>query len=96
MQRAFTDRLKAMQWFLAMGLCDYNGTGGISQVIEDYIQCPEAELMNTFESDRWGITDILRLCDRRIGKRRLRELRSVVDDEVLSRIIDRRLRYTEI
>lgn len=63
----------------------------ISCTIEDYIQCPESKLMDHFVNDRWGITDILRVCDRRIGKRRLQELRNNVNDEMLCRIIDRRL-----
>lgn len=30
----------------------------ISSVIEEYIQCQKGKLMNQFENDRWGITDI--------------------------------------
>ena len=63
----------------------------ISDMIEAYIQCPETELMNSFAADRWGLTDILRVCDRRIGKRRLRELQAVTKDETLLKIIRRRL-----
>ena len=63
----------------------------ISDIIEEYIQCPDTELMNRFEKDKWGITDILRVCDRRIGKRRLKDLREKVTNEVLLKVIDRRL-----
>ena len=63
----------------------------ISDVIEEYIQRPEAELMNGFESDQWGITEILRVCDRRIGKRRLHELKAASTNEILLEIISRRL-----
>ncbi len=63
----------------------------ISNVIEEYIQCPDGGLMNPFENDKWGITDIFRVCDRRIGKRRLQELRNAVNSDALLRIIDRRL-----
>ena len=63
----------------------------ISNVIEEYIQCPESEILNNFENDKWGITDILRVCDRRIGKRRLHELKSTITDEVLLGIIQRRI-----
>lgn len=63
----------------------------ISDVIEEYIQCPETELMSEFEKDKWGITDILRVCDRRIGKRRLKDLREKVTNELLLDVIERRL-----
>ena len=58
----------------------------ISDVIEEYIQCPVDELMNPFENDKWGITDIFRVCDRRIGKRRLQELRNTVNCSIGGRM----------
>ena len=67
----------------------------ISQLIEDYIQCPKSELMNSFEDDRWGLTDIFRVCDRRIGKRKLCELRDTITNETLLRIIDKRINGRE-
>ena len=63
----------------------------ISDVIEQYIQCPEANLMQSFAEDHWGVTDILRVCDRRIGKRRLRDLQDVTTKEALLRVIEKRL-----
>lgn len=63
----------------------------ISDVIEEYIQCPESEILHDFEDDKWGITEILRVCDRRIGKRRLRELENTITNEVLLEIIERRI-----
>lgn len=60
----------------------------ISNLIEKYIQCPESELFNNFEGDKWGLTDILRVCDRRIGKRRLMILKN---NTLLIKIIDKRL-----
>ncbi len=63
----------------------------ISDVIEEYIQCPESELLHVFENDKWGITDILRVCDRRIGKRRLHKLKDTITNEVLLEIIKSRL-----
>ena len=63
----------------------------ISDIIEEYIQCPDTELMSEFEKDKWGITDILRVCDRRIGIRRLKALRKKITNEVLLDIIERRL-----
>jgi hypothetical protein len=46
----------------------------ISNLIRDYINCPKEALLEPFENDRWGLTDILRAADRRIGKRRLLEM----------------------
>ena len=63
----------------------------ISNMIEEYIQCPEPELMRDFENDHWGITDIFRVCDRRIGKRRLLEMKGNITNEVLLDIIQKRL-----
>jgi len=64
----------------------------ISDLIEAYIQRPEAALMQPLEGDAWGLTDLLRVCDRRVGKRRLRKLRETAAHEALRRIIDRRLK----
>lgn len=63
----------------------------IDVLIEKYIQCPRNELMKEFEKDYWGLADIFRVCDRRIGKRRLRELRNKLESDVLLNIIDQRL-----
>ena len=63
----------------------------ISNVIEEYIQCPETEMFNHFENDKWGITDIFRVCDRRIGKQRLHELKDTITNEILLEIIKRRI-----
>ena len=65
--------------------------GAISDLIEEYIQCPKTELLKDFENDKWGITEILRVCDRRIGKRRLCQLRSSTTNEKLLSIINKRL-----
>jgi len=63
----------------------------ISDLLEAYTQRPEAALMQPFEGDVWGLTELLRVCDRRVGKRRLRDLRDSTANETLLRIIDRRL-----
>lgn len=63
----------------------------ISDMIEAYIQRPEAALMQPFDGDIWGLTELLRVCDRRVGKRRLQELRDKAANETLVSIIDRRL-----
>ena len=63
----------------------------ISDVIEAYIECPENELMQPFTDDKWGITDILRACDRRIGKRRLIQMHDETENVVVREIIEKRL-----
>lgn len=64
----------------------------ISYLIEEYIQRPKSELFKEFENDRWGLSDILRICDRRVGKRKLREFKDSVENETLLKIIDKRLK----
>lgn len=63
----------------------------ISNVIEEYIQSPKDKILKEFSNDKWGITDILRVCDRRIGKRRLRQLIDSTSNEMLLKIIHKRL-----
>lgn len=63
----------------------------ISDVIEEYIQRPYDKIMDKFENDKWGITDILRVCDRRLGKRRLNLLKDTTEDDKLLNIINKRL-----
>ena len=60
-------------------------------IIEAYIECPENELMQPFTDDKWGITDILRACDRRIGKRRLIQMHDETENVVVREIIEKRL-----
>ena len=66
----------------------------ISNLIESYIQRPVEDILSHFEEDKWGITNILMVCDRRIGKRSLRKLRNVTTDGLLLGIIDKRLGET--
>lgn len=63
----------------------------ISDIIEEYIQSSKSKLLNEFDNDKWGITDILRVCDRRIGRRRLLEMKNTIDNEILLGIIERRI-----
>lgn len=53
----------------------------ISDLIREYIDTSPARLAETrFEKDRWGLTDILKAADRRIGVRRFEMLSSRVND----------------
>lgn len=67
----------------------------ISDLIEEYIQRPRTEIMNPFENDMWGLTDILRVCDRRLGRLKLLELKGNNSSEAVLRIIDKRLQLTD-
>ena len=51
--------------------------------------------MDPVDGDMWGLVDILRVCDRRVGRRRLEKLLNSTDDEVLRMIIGRRLYATK-
>ena len=70
----------------------YNDISCISDLIEGYIERPKEKLMEPFENDSFGITNILRVCDRRIGKRRLKKIYDNVDNDVIKRIIELRYR----
>lgn len=65
---------------------------GISDLIREYIDTPRNELMSKhFESDCWGLVNILRAADRRIGKRRLEALKRKTDNQAARKIIEQRL-----
>ncbi|MBQ2882960.1 MAG: hypothetical protein IJE43_04190 [Alphaproteobacteria bacterium] len=66
----------------------------ISNLIEEYIQRPKDELFEDFPNDKWGIVDILRACDRRVGKKRLQILAERTRNENVRFIIEKRgLKY---
>ncbi|MDR0374438.1 MAG: hypothetical protein LBH85_01765 [Treponema sp.] len=45
-----------------------------------------------FENDKWGLINILKAVDRRIGKRRLEKLKSKTHNIAANKIIDARLK----
>ena len=61
----------------------------ITELIREYIKRPKEALMDPFENDHWGLTDILRAADRRIGKRRLLEMKT--ENPSVMKIISLRL-----
>ncbi|MDD3051552.1 MAG: hypothetical protein PHR06_10445 [Candidatus Cloacimonetes bacterium] len=64
----------------------------ISDVLRIYIDTPIGELFDrTFEGDRWGLCDILKSADKRIGKRRLSELSERSKSEAVRKVIEKRL-----
>jgi len=66
-----------------------HGVSEISCLIRDYINRPKEALMEPFENDRWGLTDIFRAADRRIGKQRLEEMKT--ENTGVKKIISLRL-----
>ncbi len=63
----------------------------ISNLIREYIDTPKKEIMGkNFENDHWGLIDILRAADKRIGTRRLPEFKQIVGS-VACRVVDARL-----
>lgn len=63
----------------------------ISDLIREYIDTPKAEIMSKlFTNDFWGLVNILRAADRRIGERRLDNLRKTTSNIAANKIIDAR------
>lgn len=66
----------------------------ISNLIRDYIDTPKTELMNrVFEHDHWGLVNILRAADKRIGLRRLPALKRKTGNHAALKIIEARLAH---
>lgn len=63
----------------------------MSGLIREYMDCPSSDVFREFPADRWGLIPVLRVCDRRVGKRRLAFLLSDQKYERLRPIISKRL-----
>jgi len=69
-----------------------NDVTDISDLFRAYIDTPKEELFTKhFEDDHWGLINILKAADRRIGKRRLEILRKRVKNKAAIKIIEYRL-----
>jgi hypothetical protein len=65
----------------------------ISDLLREYIATPKETIFEKhFENDKWGLINILKSADRRIGKRRLLELKSKTQNIAANKIIDERLK----
>ena len=70
----------------ALSIYPYSSeTSEISNMLREYIDTPLSELR-----DHWGLTDILRAADRRIGQRRLAELAEIVSNPAAQKILKQR------
>lgn len=64
----------------------------ISSLIRDYIDTPKTEILTrVFTQDYWGLINILRAADRRIGSRRLMTLKKKTHNIAAHKVIEARL-----
>ena len=69
-----------------------NNISDISYFIDEYINTPRSELLTkNFENDSWGLSNIFKVSDRRIGKRALKVLKGKTGNTILEKIIELRL-----
>ncbi|MBQ3860116.1 MAG: hypothetical protein II779_06290, partial [Clostridia bacterium] len=63
----------------------------LSDIIREFIDTPkDALLPKAFEKDKWGLTDILKAADRRLGKKRLIEYYADNNNLAVKEILDSR------
>ena len=62
------DFMKQEGWYF------YDSAKKISQLLREYINTPNAELLTRQFDDAFSLIPVLRVCDKRIGKRRLEKL----------------------
>jgi hypothetical protein len=62
----------------------------ISRLIRDYIDTPVDDLLSKQFEDPWGLIEIFLAADRRIGKRRLRELGEKLSSDGAKLVLERR------
>lgn len=63
----------------------------ISELLREYIDTPVHALFDkVFISDKWGLTDILKAADKRIGKRRVAGLQKNNKKEAIQKIVKAR------
>ncbi len=68
----------------------------ISSLIREYIDTPKNELMSKiFEKDYWGLINIFRAADRRIGERRFQELKRKTNNKAALKVLSKRIEQWE-
>ncbi|GKX54277.1 hypothetical protein SOASR030_03890 [Leminorella grimontii] len=68
-----------------------SGVADISNLIREYIDTPKEQLLDKqFMNDKWGLVNILRAADRRIGARRLDDLKRKTHNVATIKVIMRR------
>ena len=74
----------------------YDSAKKIPQLLRDYINTPESELLSKQFEDPFILVPILRFCDKRIGKRRLKKLLEDPQNFVTAIVISNRLSHKGI
>ena len=71
-----------------------NDISDIGELIREYIDTPKDELFKKhFGVDEWGLANILKAADKRIGKRRLQILAKNKKNQAMQKIVQARLNY---
>lgn len=74
-----------------------NDISDISDLIREYIDTPVSEIFTKhFENDYWGLANILRAADRRIGQRRLDILRRRIKNQAAKKILEVRFKKSTV
>lgn len=73
----------------------YDSAKKISQLLRNYINTPDSELLLKQFEDPFHLIPILKVCDRRIGKRRLEKLLEDPKNFEIAFIISNRLSHQE-
>jgi len=69
-----------------------SGISDIGELIREYIDTPKDELFKKhFDVDEWGLANILKAADKRIGKRRLQILAKNKKNQAMQKVIAARL-----
>ena len=69
-----------------------NDISDIGELIREYIDTPKEELFKKhFDADEWGLANILKAADKRIGKRRLQILAKNKKNQAMQKVIVARL-----
>jgi hypothetical protein len=64
----------------------------ISELLREYIDTPKEMLYEKhFETDKWGLINILKAADKRMGKRRLEKLKKKTHNIAALKVIEKRL-----
>ena len=73
-----------------------NDISDIGELIREYIDTPKDELFKKhFDADEWGLANILKAADKRIGKRRLQILAKNRKNQAMQKAIAARLEASQ-
>nr|WP_314748096.1 hypothetical protein [uncultured Campylobacter sp.] len=71
-----------------------SGISDIGELIREYIDTPKDELFKKhFDADEWGLANILKAADKRIGKRGLQILAKNKKNQAMQKVVQARLNY---